>query len=45
MEILSKKYMLQNSIELNTNSLANGMYLLKISDREKEGIQKVVIQH
>lgn len=44
-EILSKKYAFQNTIELNLNSIANGMYLLKISDGKKEGVQKVVIQH
>ncbi len=44
-EILSKKYELQNDILLNTNSITNGMYLLKISDGEKEGVQKIVIQH
>ncbi len=44
-EIILKKYISQNEIVLNTNSIANGMYLLKISDDEKEGVQKVVIQH
>lgn len=44
-EMLNKKFVQQNSIEVNTSTFTNGMYLLKISDGEKEGIQKVVIQH
>jgi hypothetical protein len=35
----------QNNIQIDTHGLANGVYLLKISDGEKEGIQKLVIQH
>ena len=44
-EILTEKYFLKNAVNLNTNEIANGMYLLKISDGEKEGVQKVIIQH
>jgi Secretion system C-terminal sorting domain/FG-GAP-like repeat len=35
----------QDQIFINTNGLANGMYLLKLSDGEREGVQKVIIQH
>ncbi|HNY55711.1 MAG TPA: T9SS type A sorting domain-containing protein, partial [Chitinophagales bacterium] len=43
--VFSEKYSNQESIELNTNTLSNGMYLLKISDGKKEGVRKVIIQH
>lgn len=44
-EIITKKYDMQDEILLNTNSISNGMYLLKISSGEKEGVQKIVVQH
>ncbi|MDB5228915.1 MAG: hypothetical protein JWN78_3108 [Bacteroidota bacterium] len=44
-QIVNKKIENVQAIDLNTNSISNGIYLLKISDGVKEGIQKIIIQH
>lgn len=38
-------YHQKSNIELSTSTLSNGIYLLKISDGEKESIVKVIVQH
>ena len=35
----------QHHLELNTTAFPNGMYLVKIKAGQKEGTQKVIIQH
>lgn len=44
-EISSTKYKQQQLIELNTSQLSNGFYLIKITDGEKEGLKKIVVNH
>ena len=44
-EIFSENFNLKDVLEINTDTFANGMYLVKIADGEKEGVQKLVIQH
>lgn len=43
--VIQKQINHQNNIVLDVSDLANGVYLLKLSNSEKEGIQRVVIQH
>ncbi|MEN9447558.1 MAG: hypothetical protein RJA25_848 [Bacteroidota bacterium] len=43
--VFTQKYYLQNNIELNTTNFINGIYLLKITDGEKENVLKFVIQY
>ncbi|MCB0506855.1 MAG: T9SS type A sorting domain-containing protein [Chitinophagales bacterium] len=44
-EVLNKNYNGEQAIMLNLIEIPNGIYLLKISDKEKTGIQKIIIQH
>lgn len=41
----SYKNQLNNKIEINTTSLANGIYIVKISNNENIGFKKLIIQH
>lgn len=43
--VIQKQINHQNNIVLDVSDLVNGVYLLKLSNSEKEGIQRVVIQH
>jgi hypothetical protein len=40
-EIFSENFNLKDVLEINTDTFANGMYLVKIADGEKEGVQKI----
>jgi len=44
-QIRTEKYIQQEFIELDTHLLPNGFYLIKITDGEKEGIQKIIVNH
>lgn len=43
-ELIRKEYQ-QKNISLNINTIPSGIYFIKISDGEKEGIKKIIIQH
>lgn len=44
-EIVRKQYLQTQTITLPTSTLSTGIYIIKISDGDKESIQKLVIEH
>lgn len=42
-EISSTKYNHQQFVEINTSQFSNGFYLIKITDGEKEGLKKIIV--